>query len=64
MIKKEKDDLLDDWDKLNVFLRTSTEPQTIELTEHERSNRKRTSFLKRLHSRFCRLRRARERGEM
>lgn len=64
MLKKEKDDLLDDWDRLNAFLKTSTEDQTVELTEHEKANRKRPSFVRRLHSRFCRLRRIRERGEM
>jgi hypothetical protein len=52
------------WRKLNKELALMNEEQVLALLNEERSNRKRLSFLQRLHQRYTTLRAARERLEI
>lgn len=56
--------LLENWIRLNAGLMKLPEADVVLLLAHERSNRNRFTFVSRLHSRFTKLRRERERREL
>ena len=56
--------MLNDYAVLNRELSTLTEQQLWSLIELELANRKRKSFLERIHQRFGKLKIARERAEL
>ncbi len=58
------DALLDDYGLLNRELSGLREDQLMKLIEHEIENRKRKSFIERIHQRYGKLKIARERAEL
>ena len=52
------------WVALNAALPACTEAQVVALLAHERAHLNRLTFVLRLHARFNRLRRERERAEL
>lgn len=55
---------LSTWLKLNDVLRNADEELCLQLLKAERQGRKRSQFLRRIHSRLNRVRRVREREEL
>lgn len=55
---------LEDWIALNEVLKTCTEDEAVELMDTEKAGKNRLQFIKRIHSRFNKLRYQRERKEL
>ena len=56
--------LLDDWEKLNNFLRACNEQEAKELLDHERAMKNRMTTVMRVYTRYSRCRRRREHQEL
>lgn len=57
-------EVLSSWISLNDALKNAGEDYCIQLLEHEKKNKKRKQFLKRVHSRLNKVRADRERAEL
>ena len=64
MTDQEIDTVIANWHTLNKDLRHFSEAEVKQALHREMVGNKRTVILKRLHSRFCKLRQDRELGEM
>lgn len=61
----QREKLVNDWEKLNDFLRQCSEEEASELLEHEKRRKKpRASIARRIYHRLSKCRRERERLEL
>ena len=56
--------LLEDWNILNTAMSKMAESDIKEILNHECTHKRRSYFIERLHQRYCKLRKDRERDEL